>query len=53
MNTNLWKMKRKKKGKNYLNWWSMQGLVKLRKMPGKIKLGTKDERKNCLVCEPN
>lgn len=31
----------------------MPGFVKLRKMPGNIKLGTKDERRNCLVCEPN
>ena len=48
MNTNLWKMKRKKKGKNYLNWWSMQGLVKLRKMPGK-KLSLVQKTKEKIV----
>ena len=31
----------------------MQGFVKLRKMSGNIKLGTKDETRNCLVCEAN
>ena len=31
----------------------MQGLVKLRKISGNIKLGTKNERRNCLICEPN